>query len=152
MEIWFLYLLFITILFILFELIRWWVWCNDPKRSKEKQFMKNKLSELIITVKPLLDQIGEPDVKIYPSNNNESYSINKKRIYINIIDRFGKTRPLKDLVEIFIHELAHVTCKTCVNHDKRFQDTFQSLVDTSVSLGVLTEDNCMFKDECKIKH
>jgi len=66
---------------------------------------------------------------------HDSYTINKKRIYICLKDENGNYYPDNTLYHVLLHELAHVKCDE-IGHTELFHEHFQTLLKIAEEKGL----------------
>lgn len=93
---------------------------SDPKLFEIKEKLKLLSSET-------------NRLKLY--EDDKSYTINKKKIYLCLKDDKNKYYPINMLMYVSIHELAHVLCDE-VGHTKKFQQIFSDLLEKATKLGI----------------
>ena len=111
------------------------------------------ISKLKMKVAPVFNHYHVPIDVILPSKEGTSYCYKKKLIFINIYKPDGDVYSLPDLVEICLHELAHIQCVECIDvhhHSQKFYDKFNEIVDVALELGVMDDQNCIFNQGCSI--
>jgi hypothetical protein len=98
---------------------------DDPKLS----FLRVKLRAL------------HPDAvdRITILEDNRSYTINKKKIYMCLRDENGEYYDDNMLLFVAIHELAHVLCDE-IGHTDKFQSIFQDLLQQAIAIGIYNPD------------
>lgn len=97
--------------------------------SVDQEFRVNamdKLAQIGITVSP------GTDFELHQVSN-DTFTLGKKDIYI-CLDSVGED--FNTLVYVFLHELSHVVCKTCMQHDANFVSVFKQLRDTAQRNGM----------------
>lgn len=129
-----------------------------PKQHKYQLYFKRYnphtvISKLKSKVLPVFNHFKVPVDVIFPSRDGTSYCFNKKIIFINIYKPDGQIYSKKDLVEVCLHELAHIQCVDCIDvhtHSQKFYDKFNEIVDVALDLGVMDDKNCIFNQGCSI--
>lgn len=118
------------------------------------------INELKSHIKPVFDHYNVDVNIIYPSLNGKSYSLKKRLIFINTFKRNGHLYSIDKLIEISLHELTHVVCKTCDDferfevsgeydrspHTFRFYDLYKEIINKSIKLNVVNPSSCMFSN------
>jgi len=79
--------------------------------------------------------------------DDKSYTINKKRVYLCLKDSEGHYYPMNMLMYVAIHELAHVLCNE-VGHTPKFQKIFKELLVKAEKLGIYDPKIPVIKDYC----
>jgi hypothetical protein len=79
--------------------------------------------------------------------DNKSYTINKKRVYLCLKDHNNNYYPMNMLMYVAIHELAHVLCNE-VGHTPKFQNIFKQLLSKAQSLGIYDPNIPVVRDYC----
>lgn len=67
--------------------------------------------------------------------DNRSYTINKKKIYMCLRDESGDYYDDNMLIFVALHELAHVMCDE-IGHTEKFQVIFQDLLARATQQGI----------------
>ena len=146
MNTWILIFFALIIFYEFYKVIRW---CMSPKNAMKDKRTNKKLSQLIILTRPLLKELGIEYITLIPSYSHKSYTRNKEKIFLSFYDYDGNERPFEDLVEIFIHEVTHLTSeKHDPNHGPEFQKSFKKLVKRCIQLKILDDSNCLFTKGC----
>ena len=106
------------------------------------------LYEIVESVKPIfyqhktfygsLEIMNERDVfeeiTIKPSSN--SYTVNKKVVYLCLVDKTTQKRYDKNtVIYVLIHELAHVLCDE-IGHTDKYREIFDDLILEATTLGI----------------
>ena len=111
------------------------------------------ITTLQFRVRPIFEFFGKGVDIILPSNNGRSYTVNKRFIYINIYKIGGEIHSIQDLVEVCLHELAHVLCTGCrdtVSHSPEYHNYFRMVIEKAVEMGIMDNSSCVFDSECFI--
>ena len=74
------------------------------------------------------------DLKLY--KGEKSYTINKEKIYICLLDEKGEYYPMNMLIYVFLHELAHLINKEDTGHTEKFHEIFQQLINKAHELEI----------------
>lgn len=85
--------------------------------------------------------------KLRMFEDDKSYTINKKRVYLCLKDSEGNYYPMNMLMYVAIHELAHVLCNE-VGHTPKFQNIFRQLLLKAETLGIYDPKIPVIKDYC----
>lgn len=160
---------------LIFEFIKAWRWCSSPQcvsgSIKLTKDMEKTKMRLIWKLKPILKRLNIESLIIIPlpleRSNEIAFTRNKKEIHISFYTHVSWKNESKeeskkenkyvprsddDIIEIFLHELAHFLSKEYdPNHGKEFQEKFKKIVMISIEEGILTKKNCMFQKNCKIR-
>lgn len=94
---------------------------SDPKLYE--------LKKICVDIHPVVK-----DLKLY--KGQKSYTINKEKIYICLLDENGQYYPINMLIYVFLHELAHLLNKEDTGHTEKFHEIFQQLINKAHKLGV----------------
>ena len=129
-----------------------------PTHNKYQLYFKRNnpypvISELQSKVLPVFKHYHVNVNVIFPSRDGSSYCYNKKLIFINIYKPNGNIYSMPDLVEICLHELAHIRCTDCLDvhtHSMKCYDKFNEIVDIALKLGVMDDKKCIFNQGCSI--
>lgn len=109
---------------------------------------------------PLIKKISDDLEKIYPNfkklnltivGANDSFTENKKKIFICLKKPSGEYYSYHTLLYITIHELAHVLTAAYDNHGEQFQKTFQDLLVRAKELDLYDETKPIDYDFCGTK-
>jgi len=109
---------------------------------------------------PLIKKISDDLEKIYPDfkklnltivGANDSFTENKKKIFICLKKPSGEYYSYHTLLYITIHELAHVLTTAYDNHGEQFQKTFQDLLVRAKELDLYDETKKIDYDFCGTK-
>jgi hypothetical protein len=75
-----------------------------------------------------------------PTDEFTSYTLNKDTMHFCLITRDSGDRlhDLNTLVFVLIHELSHLSCAACKDHDEKFNKRFRFLLEEAVAAGVYT--------------
>jgi len=109
---------------------------------------------------PLIKKLSDDLEKIYPDfkklnltivGANDSFTENKKKIFICLKKPSGEYYSYHTLLYITIHELAHVLTVAYDNHGEQFQKTFQDLLVRAKELELYDETKKIDYDFCGTK-
>jgi len=109
---------------------------------------------------PIIQKLTTDLEKIYPNFNklnisilgaNDSFTENKKKIFICFKKPSGEYYSYQTLLYITIHELAHVLTVAYDNHGEQFQKTFQDLLVRAKELDLYDETKKIDYDFCGTK-
>lgn len=103
-----------------------------------------KLIELKKSLLPLHPIVKKIDIC---TDNNASYTINKKTIYMCLKDKQGNYYDLNVLKAVMIHELAHVITDE-IGHTEKFNNNFQILLDRARKMKLIPEVVEVPEDYC----
>ncbi len=126
---------FVIVFFFCFSLERY-VEFKDPKITE--------LHQRLVSVFPeasKVDLVG----------SNESFTLNKKRIYLCIKDERGNYYDDNSLMHVLLHEFAHVLCDeidTEDDHKPKFRAIFASLIERASRAGIYDPAKPMIKNYC----
>jgi len=106
-------------------------------------FFLSRIAESFQTEDPKLHHIRCQMKKIRPETveqitlleDQRSYTINKKKIYMCLRDQNGEYYDDNMLLFVALHELAHVLCDE-IGHTAKFNRIFQELLDEAASEGI----------------
>jgi hypothetical protein len=106
--------------------------CKTSTGNPKIDELRKILAPLFSTKKVFskkLDYLNHHDilkeVGIYP--DSQSYTINKKNIYLCLFDENGNYYPNKMLLFVLFHEISHIICQT-YGHTNEFQEIFDQLL------------------------
>ncbi len=93
--------------------------------------------------------------KVFPDINHvillkgdKSYTINKKTIYICLVDIDGKYYEENMLTHVVIHELAHKRCPD-VGHTETFHKIFKEMLEEAAAHGLYDPTKPLTKNYCE---
>ena len=143
----------VIILFVLF--LCWNLLSFTTKRLGYVQNLeiKYKLKRLREIVEPIFTLYNVSPNVIRFSENNKSYCYDKKLIYIQFYTKSKKIHEMADLIEMTLHELAHIVCKNCIDiydHSPEYYSHYNKIIMYSIYLGILDKTNCIFDAGCEI--
>tara|TARA_Y100000389_G_C17419784_1_gene496038 strand:+ start:900 stop:1388 length:489 start_codon:yes stop_codon:yes gene_type:complete len=98
------------------------------------------------TLKKLNNRNILNEIKILRGEN--SYTINKQKVYICLKDDNGKYYDDNMLIYVLLHELSHVICEE-VGHTKKFHDIFEKLLERAVKLKIYDPKKELIFNYCK---
>ena len=118
----------------------------------------NRIMEKYMEEDPMLAELRKRLQPVFPEIDKvillkgaKSYTINKKRIHLCLVDKDGKYYDINMLTYVTLHELAHVKCDE-IGHTNKFHKIFDSLLKTASQHGVydpkkpITKDYCTYND------
>lgn len=104
---------------------------------------------------PILFKIKEKLALLSPKvhslkffQDNKSYTINKKKIYLCLRDEHHDYYPMNMLMYVAIHELAHVLCNE-IGHTKKFYKIFDDLLKKAEDLGIYDPSIPVIQNYCE---
>ena len=122
-------LLIIIITILLIICVLWWI----KELIKDSQLQNDPM---LFKIKRIMEPL-HPDIKhLKLYKGQKSYTINKEKIYICLLDENGDYYPLNHLIYVFLHEFAHYLNKDDVGHTEKFHEIFQDLLDKSNNMGI----------------
>ena len=86
-------------------------------------------------------------VELY--EGNQSYTLNKRKIYICLKDENGKYYHDNMLVYVICHEYAHILCNE-IGHTKKFFAIFDQLLAKAVQMGYYNPNIPPLKNYCGV--
>lgn len=107
---------------------------NDP--------MIKILRQLLLPVHPVFKHL-----KIY--RGDKSYTINKDKIYVCVVDENGEYYPLNQLVYVVLHEVAHYLNKLDIGHTKEWRRVFTNLLNVAEEKGIYNPDIPVMSNYCE---
>lgn len=84
-----------------------------------------KLEQIKKIIRPLRPEVVDNIIFL---EDNRSYTINKKKVYLCLKDENGEYYNDNMLIFVVLHEMAHVLCDE-IGHTAKFQQIFQQLLD-----------------------
>ena len=149
----------LLVLILIFVLFLFWKFFPTKKtRGGGGGYVKtaeieNKLATLKGIVTPIFTLYGVSTDIIHFSENNVSYCYDKKVIYIQFYTKGGEIHEINDLVEMTLHELAHIACKHCIDvyeHGPEYYSHYNKIIMSAIDLGIMDQSNCIFNSSCEI--
>ena len=86
------------------------------------------------------------EIRVY--RGDKSYTINKEKVYICLLDEDGQYYEENMLVYVILHELAHVICDE-IGHTDKFHRIFDELLDKASSKGLYDPTVPIIRDYCQ---
>ena len=122
---------------------------NDPKIKE----LKEKVQPLISKEKKytgILSRINDRDVisEISLYKGDKSYTINKHKIYICLLDENDQYYNDMMLLFVFLHEISHVLCNS-IGHTDEFNEIFDALLQEAVKNNIYDPSYQPIKDYCQ---
>jgi len=84
-------------------------------------------------------------------DNQESYTINKKDIYMCLYDEKGRYYHINNLLYVFGHELAHTLCPE-EGHGKHWETIFTELLTEMTKRGIYDPNIPMIENYCGLNN
>lgn len=110
---------------------------------------------------PMIQHLSKDIELIYPDitkhniiilGANDTFTENKKKIFICLRNKQGEYYDYNTLLYITIHELAHVLTSSYDNHGEQFTETFSKLLFRAKELKLYDPTKEMKYDYCGTKH
>jgi hypothetical protein len=101
----------------------------------------------LFEIKDKLKMLDPRANKLRIFEDDKSYTINKKRVYMCLRDENDNYYPMNMLMYVAIHELAHVLCNE-VGHTPKFQTIFKQLLTKAETLGIYDPKIPVIRDYC----
>jgi len=89
----------------------------------------------------VMDKIG-----LY--KGKKSYTINKEKIFLCLVDENNKYYDQQFLMYVLLHEIAHVLCDE-IGHTKKFNKIFEELLVEAVNQNIYDPSTPMIQDYCQ---
>lgn len=102
--------------------------------------------EVLGVLKPLNRRNILDEISITRGDN--SYTINKKKVYICMKNNKGEYYEENMLTYVLLHELAHVICNE-VGHTPKFHKIFEKLLERAVALKIYDNSKELIFNYCK---
>lgn len=102
------------------------------------------LNQLVAELRPLNPEAFDR-TKFFRSN--QSYTINKKRVYLCMVKSDGSYYDRNFLKYVIIHEMAHVLCDD-IGHTDKFKKVFEKLLDQAHDMGVYDKTQPPISNYC----
>lgn len=138
---------FLFALLILFIFCMVIIFCKNNIKTYNKKFNNdyiNKIKELLI---PIVPEINE--IEIF--EDNKSYTLNKKYIYLCTKDKNGEYYKTNTIVYVLLHEMAHYLNKIDIGHTEHFYKIFNELLDKAEKIGIYNPNINIEKNYCGYK-
>lgn len=97
-------------------------------------------------LKPLLSEVGLPNLKLY--KGERSYTINKEKVFLCLYNENGEYYNLNTLIYVLCHEISHILNSEDVGHTPKFHEKFEQLLDRAIELGAFNPSIPIPKDYC----
>lgn len=114
---------------VLIIVLIWVVYKQVREHHLQDDPMLHTLKEILKPVHPIVSSL-----KLY--KGKKSYTINKEKIFMCLYDENGDYYSLSILVEVLLHEIAHILNTENIGHTPEFHKVFQELLDKAESLGI----------------
>jgi hypothetical protein len=85
------------------------------------------------------------EIKVFKGES--SYTINKHKIYLCLYDENNEYYNINMLTHVFLHEIAHVLCKS-VGHTQEFNNIFNALLEKATKKGIYDPKSKLDKEYC----
>jgi hypothetical protein len=102
---------------------------------------------MIVYLRTVLSPIFPEINKVILMKGKKSYTINKKRVHLCLLDKDGNYYDKHMLIYVTLHELAHTIC-TEVGHTDLFHKIFQDLLERASKNGIYDMNKPIVKDYC----
>ena len=104
---------------------------------------------MILRLKNILKNIA-PEImdKINIYKGDKSYTINKRNVYLCLLDEKGKYYNINTLVYVMLHECAHVKSKS-VGHTREFDRIFKNLLKKAERMKYFDPKNKIPENYCQ---
>ena len=138
------FLFSLLILFIFCVVI---IFCKNNIKTYNKTFNNdyiNKIKELLI---PIVPEIKE--IEIF--EDNKSYTLNKKYIYLCTKNKSGEYYKTNTIVYVLLHEMAHYLNKIDIGHTEHFYKIFNELLGKAEKIGIYNPKINIEKNYCGYK-
>ena len=122
---------------------------NDPKLHELNQVFTEFFSQDKKwggNLKMLNKRKPYQEVSLYKGDN--SYTINKQRIFMCLKDEHGEYYPMNMLIYVLAHEYAHVLAKS-IGHTDEFHAIFEDLLGELVDAGIYDPKQELITDYCQ---
>lgn len=106
-----------------------------------------KLKELLVILEPLfrkdnyhsgiLEVLNDRNVldEIEFYKGDKSYTINKQKVYICLLDENGEYYNMNMIIYVTLHEISHVLCDE-IGHTKKFHEIFEAILLKATEMGI----------------
>lgn len=111
-------------------------------------YYKNQRNPLIQKIKNDLKHLSPVANNLTIYEGDQSYTYNKRRIYLCLYDSKGKQYPYDSLIYVAIHELSHVLCEE-TGHTTKFWEINDNLLQEAKSKGIYN-GSIMQRDYCPL--
>lgn len=122
------------------------LWFFHFSREKYTSFNDAKITELAMRLATVFPE--SRNIKLFGSN--ESFTLNKKHIYLCIKDANGNYYDDNSLMHVLLHEYAHVLCDEIDEgeHKPKFRQIFARLIDKAAQAGIYDPNKPMVANYC----
>jgi hypothetical protein len=86
------------------------------------------------------------EIKVY--RGNKSYTINKQKVYICLLDENGEYYDENMLTYVILHELSHVICDE-IGHTDKFHRIFDAVLDRATTEGLYDPSVPVIRNYCQ---
>ena len=114
-----------------------------------------KIKEGMSSNDPVLRRLKQKLIAIHPKVNDltffedkESYTINKKDVYLCLRDENNEYYNENMLIYVTLHEVAHAICDE-IGHTQKFHEIFESLLDKAYNMGIYNPSIPIIQDYCQ---
>lgn len=91
-----------------------------------------------------------PDINtVVLVKSNESYTLDKKKIFMCMTDKNGKYYDENTLTYVLLHELAHVRCNDYEDHSENFHRIFNDLLEIASRHRLYDSSQPIMENYCK---
>jgi hypothetical protein len=97
---------------------------------------KSQKDPMVIWLKEQMMLVDPRASQLTFHKNNKSYSINKKRIYLCLEDKYGNYYSKNTLIYVSLHELAHCLNRKDTGHTPTFYAIFNQLLEKATKLKI----------------
>tara|TARA_B100001769_G_C21906433_1_gene489241 strand:+ start:194 stop:625 length:432 start_codon:yes stop_codon:yes gene_type:complete len=111
--------------------------------KKVKNFTKK--DPMLVELHAVLCNIDPAAKKITVSEENKSYTVNKKDVFLCLKDKDGEYYNKNFLIFVAIHELSHVICPS-IGHTDEFWKINEKLLNKATALGYYNPSIPVVKD------
>lgn len=132
----------VACLFIIVVVLIFFVMTRFVEEFKKEDPMLHTIRHKIRPLHP------ETVDRIVLLEDNKSYTINKKKVYLCLKDENGDYYDENMLVFVAVHELAHVLCDE-IGHTDKFQKIFQDLLNKATDLQIYDPSVAPIQNYCE---
>jgi hypothetical protein len=119
----------------------WWCHRCIHERNLQNDPMLWKLKEIL---EPLHPEIK--NLKLY--KGDQSYTINKKKIFLCLKDKNGDYYNTNMLIYVLLHEFSHYLNTEDVGHTPTFHKIFENLLEKANDMGIYDSSIPLVKNYC----
>ena len=120
---------------------------EDPKLDEIKSRVAPLFAQLKFSGK--YENLNTRDIlgEIHMYKGEKSYTINKEKVFLCLVDENGEYYNINSLLYVFLHETSHVLCDE-IGHTEKFHEIFQDLLEQASEMGIYDPSIPMISNYC----